>query len=141
MPLCFVRNIFKKMYGRSYYGQTAAETRVAIFAAFSKLLAERVTARLRYRKSSIRLTLAGQHFMRILKQKTICSKHYAKNFSVTLSAARWIAPTRTDYILTETCRNLYSATYYNTCRKMKIISSHCFPVKAANSSCGISKTV
>ena len=41
MPLCFVRNIFKKMYGRSYYGQTAAETRVAIFAAFSKLLAEK----------------------------------------------------------------------------------------------------
>ena len=119
------------------------KTRAAIFAAFGKLLAEKSygTRDLVYRKSSIPLTLAGQHFMRILKQKTICSKHYAKNFSVTLSAARWIAPTRTDYILTETCRNLYSATYYNTCRKMKIISSHCFPVKAANSSCGISKTV
>ena len=56
------------------------KTRAAIFAAFGKLLAEKSTARLRYRKSSIPLTLAGQHFMRILKQKTICSNIMRRTF-------------------------------------------------------------
>ena len=31
MPLCFVRNILKKMYGRSYYGQTTAENKGGYF--------------------------------------------------------------------------------------------------------------
>ena len=51
-----------------------------------------------------------------------------------------IAPIPTDYILIEMRRSLYSAIYYNTCRKMKTISSNCFPAKAANCSYGTSKT-
>lgn len=48
------------------------KTRAAIFTAFSTLLAEKVIAKLRYRKSLIPLMLAEQHFMHTLKQKTIC---------------------------------------------------------------------
>lgn len=116
------------------------KTRAAIFTAFSALLSEKSYSKITVQEIIDTANVGRTTFYAHFETKDDLLKALCRRLFGHIISSALVAPIPTDYILIEMRRSLYSATYYNTCKKMKTISSNCFPVKAANCFYGISKT-